>query len=81
MILKQTESHVMKMIFLNGDSTLVDTIILLVTPIYVELELKATPAIIGVAMSLIVVLQDLVQFWIYYSVYIRTRNMNNNGEP
>ena len=53
-ILGKSESYCKSVILIEGGSTLIDMIILLITPIYLEKELNASTSIIGTALSLIV---------------------------
>ena len=52
-LLQECENYVKKVIFLHGGSTLIDQIILLITPIYLEKELNASSSMIGITLALI----------------------------
>ena len=53
-ILEECEKYCKGVILIHGGSTLNDTIILLITPIYLEQELNASSFMIGIALALIV---------------------------
>ena len=65
-VLLECENYIKKIIFIHGGSTLIDQMILLITPIYLEKELNAASSMIGITLALIGIIYAITMTVIPY---------------